>query len=301
MELIKPQKQKVWKWPAVANFTCGGIGTGFYLLALLVALPRNGDWLPLLLSSGDWFSLAFQAAVFKLLGPAFVAIGFAALTTEAGRPQRGINLFRHLRRSWMSRETLAFAIFAPFAALDWLVPNPTVRALAAFGAIFLMVCQGMIPYRARGVTAWNVSLMPIYFVTAGFATGGGLLFVVMALFGMLGQPVAQTLIGVELIALVANLLVWGLYVTRGEKDFRFATQELRSGKYLLGVVGVGHILPALLLLGFASSPIVLATAGLLALFGGAMQKWGIVIDAGYLHAIVLSAPQKSSERFVAAK
>lgn len=301
MELIKPQKQKVWKLPAVVNFTCGGIGTGFYLLALLVPLAKNGDWLALLQSNADWLSFAFQAALFKLLGPAFVAIGFVALTTEAGRPQRGINLFRHLRRSWMSRETLAFAIFVPFAALDWLVPNPILRAIAAFGAIFLMFCQGMIPYRARGVTAWNVSLMPIYFVTAGFATGGGLLLVVLTLFGLGTLPVMPTLVGVELIALIANLLLWALYLTRGERDFQFATQDLRDARYLLGIVVLGHALPVLLLAGFGSSPVVLAIAGLLALFGSAMQKWGIVIDAGYLRAIVLSAPQKFSERFVAAK
>src|SRR5574341_607336 len=131
MQLIKPQLQKVWKWPAATNFTTGGIGAGFYLVGLVLGLPRDQDWLAPFLAGQAWLLPAVWAALFKLVGPAFVGAGFIALTTEAGRPQRGINLFRHLRRSWMSRETLAFVIFAPFAALDWLMPNPIARAVAA--------------------------------------------------------------------------------------------------------------------------------------------------------------------------
>lgn len=302
MELIKPQKQKVWKWPAVVNFTCGGIGTGFFLLGLLVPLPHNGEWFALALqSNGAWLSLALIAAVFKLLGPVLVAIGFAVLTTEAGRPQRGINLFRHLRRSWMSRETLAFAIFAPFAALDWIAPEPILRALAALGALGLMISQGFIVYRARGVTAWNVSLMPIFFVTSGFATASGLLFIVMVQFGMLTLPVTQTWIVIALVAWVANALVWLVYLSRSNKTFRDATLDLRGVNYYLAIVGLGHALPALLALGvlggFAASSLVFAVVGLLAVFGGALQKWGIVIDAGYLRPIALSAPMKFAQRF----
>ncbi|RME43027.1 MAG: hypothetical protein D6791_16450, partial [Chloroflexi bacterium] len=114
MELIRPIKQTVWRWPAVAQFTLGGMGTGFYLLGLLIAARSGGD-MP------ESFVLA---AVFKLLGPALAALGFLALTTEAGRPSRGHNLLRHLRRSWMSRETLAGAVFIPAAFLDWLFPQP---------------------------------------------------------------------------------------------------------------------------------------------------------------------------------
>lgn len=308
MELIKPQKQKVWKWPAVVNFTCGGIGTGFYLLALLVTMPSNGNWLALVQANSDWFSLAFYTAVFKLVGPLIVAIGFAALTTEAGRPQRGINLFRHLRRSWMSRETLAFAIFAPFAVLDWLAPSPWLRAIAAIGAIFLMFCQGMIPYRARGVTAWNVSLMPIYFITSGFATGSGLLFVVLALLGMTNLSAMPTLfiaVWIATIALISDLFIWTLYLGLTDHGFQRATSELRKGRYLAGVIAAGHIFPALLfvgaLLGWWPPQYVLAMAGILCIFGGARSKWGIVIDAGYLRAIFLSVPQSFAQRLEAAK
>jgi hypothetical protein len=74
MELIGPQKQKVWKLPAVINFSCGGIGTGFYLVAFALMQAPGGDWLHTLLGT----------ALFKLPGPALVGLGFLALTTEAG-------------------------------------------------------------------------------------------------------------------------------------------------------------------------------------------------------------------------
>lgn len=306
MELIKPQKQKVWKWPAVVNFTCGGIGTGYFLLGLLVTLPHDGDWLALALqSNGAWLSLALLTAVVKLLGPVLVAIGFTALTTEAGRPQRGINLFRHLSRSWMSRETLAFAVFAPFAAFDWIFPTPIARLVAALGALALMISQGFIVYRARGVTAWNVSLIPIFFVSSGFATASGLLFVVMMLFGMLTQPLMPVWIVIALVAWVANAFVWLAYLNRSGKPFRDATLRLRSVNYHLAIVGLGHALPTLLLLGvlvgFAASSPIFVVAGLLAMFGGALQKWGIVMDAGYLRAITLSVPMSITQRFASSQ
>lgn len=299
MELISPQKQRVWKLPAVVNFSLGGMGTGLYLLALFVSLPADGNWLQALLSgSAVWFSLAFAATVFKLLGVALAGLGFVALTMEAGQPQRGINLFRHLRRSWMSRETLAFFLFAVFAGLDWLLPNPLLRALAAASAFFLMLAQGFIVYRARGVTAWNTPLMPLYFITCGVLTGAGLMLVVfnfMRVFVPLTSAVSFAWVGI--LAAVLNLAVWIIYLRTTDAAFQKAVAELRTQKALWQIVGVGHVLPALLLIPMAIGlvtpqgvlvlPLELL-AGALLIFGGVRQKYGIILEAGYLRAIVLS-------------
>ncbi len=284
MELIRPIKQTVWRWPAVAQFTLGGMGTGFYLLGLLI-VTRSGRDMP------ESFVLA---AVFRLLGPALAALGFLALTTEAGRPLRGINLFRHLRRSWMSRETLAGALFIPAAFLDWLFPHPALRALVAVAAAALMISQGFIVYRARAVTAWNVPVVPLLFVTAGFATGGGLMLLV-ALLG--GLPLTPTLAVIELILIGLNLAVWLYYLRWPDAAFQVATSALRRPNAQGLIVGIGHVLPAVLLMLVLLIPATgagstlrlgaAALAGLAVLVGGLGQKAGIILEAGYLRAIVL--------------
>lgn len=287
MELIPPTKQQVWKWPAVVNFTLGGMGTGFYLLGLLLGVQSGG---------------VVQVALFKLLGPLLASLGFLALTTEAGRPMRGYNLFRHLRRSWMSRETLAATIFIPAAAADWLFPHPLLRALAAAGALALMISQGFIVYRARGVTAWNVSLMPPLFITSGFTTGSGLMLV-LTLGRLHGSPGGVSLPLLSLAAVILNLAVWLLYVRTPDETFQRATGALRRQNALVLTVGLGHLLPALLLLIALPTSTAGATplqsgaavlAGLAILVGGASQKAGIILEAGYLRPIVLNMPRRQA-------
>lgn len=292
MELIRPMKQMVWRWPAVAQFTLGGMGTGFYLLGLLVAALQGGDMpQPPVLN-----------VVFKLLGPALASLGFLALTVEAGQPLRGHNLFRHLRRSWMSRETLAGAVFIPLAVLDWVFPHPALRALAAAGAIGLMVSQGFIVYRARAVTAWNVPLVPLFFATSGFATGGGLMLLVASFRQAPGTApgglvLRPDLVAIELFLVVLNLAVWLLYLRWPDDAFQEVTTVLRRPGALGLTAGVGHLLPALLLVlallapapehGSALQPIAAGLASLGIIVGGVSQKAGIILKAGYLRAIVL--------------
>lgn len=291
MELIGAQMQRVWKLPAVVNFSCGGIGTGFYLVGLLLAPAPGGNWLQSLLVS----------APFKLLGPALVGFGFLALSTEAGRPMRGFNLFRHLRRSWMSRETLAAAIFLPAAGLDWMFPNPGLRAIAAVAALALMLCQGFIVYRARGVTAWNTPLMPLLFTTSGLASGTGLALIVVPLFVGFSSQIVYAELPLAFVGLVTaglNASVWLVYSNLPGDAFRKATAVLHRGDRLALVIGVGHVLPMLLLAaGTLASPsgpsgIFLVVCGAALVLGGVSQKFGIIMEAGYLRAINLEMPAR---------
>jgi DMSO reductase anchor subunit len=281
MEMVRPMKQTTWSWPAVINFTLGGMASGFYLLSLLVVILQDG------------LVGASQPAAFKLVAPAVAGLGFLVLTLEAGRPWRSRYLLRHLGRSWMSRETLAGAIFIPTAVLDWFWSQPLLWGLAAVAALSLMISQGFIIYRARAVTAWNVPPMPLLFVTSGFATGSGLMLLVATNLLIL----APGMIGVAgLIWLVLDLAVWFFYLHRYyDTAFWEATQVLRHRSSLLLTVGVGHLLPILLLAVLALFPDLGAgllritewLAGLAIIIGGTAQKAGIIMQAGYLRSIVL--------------
>lgn len=265
--LIPAQKQTVWGWPAVVNFSLGGAGTGLYLVGALLA-SLQGLPLPWPVALGS---------------PALAALGLAVLTLEAGRPLRGLHLLRHLRRSWISREALAAAFFIPIAVLDGLLPHPALRALAVLAAAALLVSQGFILYGARGVTAWNVPLMPWFFVTSGLSAGAGLLSLVAP-----GQP--ASLLG--LLCGAANLAAWLAYLRLPGADFVHATRTLRTPHTLTVVVGIGHLVPLALLgitLGFAGASTVwaaLAGAGLV--LGATAPKAAILLKAGYLRPIRLS-------------
>ena len=47
--------------------------------------------------------------------------------------------------------------------------------IAGVAAVVFVISQAYIIYRARGVTAWNVPIIPFVFTTSSFVTGGGIL------------------------------------------------------------------------------------------------------------------------------
>ncbi|MDQ7029704.1 MAG: DmsC/YnfH family molybdoenzyme membrane anchor subunit [Ardenticatenia bacterium] len=286
MELIPPKKQTVWRWPAVVNFSLGGMGAGLYLWGLL--------W--------SWFQGELPTPfVFKVGGPLLVALGLLSLTHEAGRPLRGYNLWRHVRRSWMSREAVAAGVFIPLAVLDWLLPTPLLQGVAGLAALFFMAAQGFIPYRGRAVTAWHVSHVPVLFVTSGPMTGFGLV-AVLAAAGGFGVPVWLWWTGVFFV--LANLGVWLHYLQRPDEEFQRAVTALRRPAAMLWVVGVGHLLPFVLLAvgggAGAGGPgrLMALLAGAALLVGGTLQKAYLILEAGYLRAIAFGPvrpPRRASQ------
>ena len=284
VRLIRARRQTAWRWPAVVNFTLGGMAAGFYVLSSLVAVLQDVG-----------MHAESQPMWFRLLAPVLTGLAFLSLTIEAGQPLRGRYLLCHLRRSWMSRETLAGAVFILAAALDWLFPYPALRILAVAAAIGLMISHGFIVYRSRGMTAWNVPIVPLLFVTSAFAMGSGLLLLLGR--GWLAQGYGSLIVG--LICVVLDLGVWLLYLRwSGDAAFREATKPLRHPISQIVVVGIGHLLPILLLLaalGYSARTrlgyIVAAVAGLAMVVGGMGQRAGMVLRAGYLREIVQGQPK----------
>lgn len=273
-EIIPPKKQTVWRWPAVINFSLGGMGAGLYLWGLLLSLLQ-----------GQWPA----SFAFKVGAPLLVGLGLLSLTHEAGRPLRGIHLWRHVRSSWMSREAVAAGIFMPLAVLDWLFPHPALRAVAGLAALFFMIAQGFIPYRGRGVTAWYVPHVPLMFATSGPMTGFGLLVILASISGFVVPPLLWWL---GVLFIVANAAVWWHYLQRPDELFQRAVATLRQPTAMFWVIGVGHVLPFVFLVVAGAAGPAEGAARLLALVGGAallvggtLQKAYLILEAGYLRPI----------------
>ena len=262
------EKQNVWQLPAVLNLTLGGIGAGFYLLSLFLIFPQSSEWTQ---------SLA-QTAATKLLGPFLVSVGLLSLTTEAGHPMKSIYLLRNLRYSWMSREALAAGVFILAAGLDWLLPSPILRGMAALAGLAFIISQGMIVWRASGVFTWTAAIVPWFFLTCGLATGGGLMLIVSTFFSW--TSIASLPLVMMIIAL-ANGLVWLMYLRTPGKVFQQDIAQLRQASHIAMTLGIGHLLPIILLILAAavSLPLAQPIAGLALIFGGVMQKFAFSFQA----------------------
>jgi hypothetical protein len=269
--LLPAAPQALWGWPAVANFTLGGLGAGLYPMAAVVgpgATLRVAAW----------------------LAPLLVLAGLAAVATEAGRPLRGARVLRRVRSSWMSRELWLGGIFAGLAAATMLVPGAAVRGLAAAAGLALALAQGEILRHARGVAAWAVPPVPVLFVTSALASGAALLVLLEAARGRAPAPP----LGAVLATLILHLGVWAVFLTwSAEPAFVDGVRPLRDTAGLLVGVGGGLLLPALLAaLAIAAPPLgpaLAAAAGVGALAGQAWAKAALVRRAGQLRAITLPA------------
>jgi DMSO reductase anchor subunit len=274
MEVIPPPRQTLWGWPAVVNFVLGGLGAGWYIVAALAAgLERSPS-----VMAASW------------VAPVLVLAGFAAVAAEAGRPLRGPRVLTRLRTSWMSRELLAGIVFVALVAADLAFPLRLHRAQAVVAAVLLALAQGFMVRRARGVTAWDVPLMPLLFLLSALLSGSGAYLLVDALAGRSPIP---AVIGVTLLLIVGAFVVWARYLAwTSEAAYRRAIAPLREGRSAVVIDGAGYGLPLLLGLLALAAPAVagplVGLAGALLVAGQGYAKARLILAAGHLRPITLA-------------
>ncbi|MEE8433968.1 MAG: DmsC/YnfH family molybdoenzyme membrane anchor subunit [bacterium] len=295
-----PELQQTWHGLATANFFCGTTGMALFILGTICGWLGTEAYAPLFEladkpGSPGVFSIGgFSMAAFNwrhltgLLGPALVAIGLLSVAAEAGRPFRGFNVIRNFRNSWMSRESVFAIAFIVLAGLDTLLlASPVVQTLAGMTGLGLALCQGLILRTAKGVPAWSVPIMPHHFAASGLASGMGAYLIVAGLFHsqILIEGISPYVVGLGLIAL--NLAIWWRYLTTPPHTptFTRSVEVLRRPSYLAGIVGLGGLLPAMLLVaGLVSAQTVPAApilAGAAMLTGGLIAKIALIQKAAF--------------------
>jgi formate-dependent nitrite reductase membrane component NrfD len=279
VELIPAQRQWLWGWPAVANFTLGGIGAGLYGTAVLAAS----------------FERAPAVALCSWLAPLFVLAGFAAVAGEAGRPLRGPRVLLRVRTSWMSRELWLGGAFVLLAVADMVFPLGILRVLALAVVLLLALAQGFILRRSRGVAAWDVRIMPWLFLLSAAVSGSGayMLFEVLA-----GRAVAPAVLVASTGFLILGFWAGRAYVaTPAGHAFREATASLRAGSAGRIAAGLGGALPlvalALALASPATAGPAAALAGFCMLAGQIHVKTELIVRAGFLRPITVAGLRMS--------
>jgi DMSO reductase anchor subunit len=274
MEMIPAQRQSLWGWPAVVNFALGGLGAGWYVVAVLAAgLERSPG-----VTAASWAT------------PVLVLAGFAAVAGEAGRPLRGPRVLMRLRTSWMSRELLVGIAFVLLVAADLAFPLRLHRAQAIVAAALLALAQGFIVRRARGVAAWDVPIMPVLFLLSALVSGAGAYLLVEV---AAGRPAAPALIGAVLALVVVAFVAWARYLAwTSAESYARAVAPLREGRAALVITGAGYGLPLLLGLLALAAPAVagpaLGLVGALLVAGQVYAKARLILAAGQLRPITLA-------------
>ncbi len=278
----------------MSNFFCGPAGIGLFILGTICGWIGQESYAPLFSLwnlPGSLAGFSLDAVNFRhltgLLGPILVGIGLLSVAAEAGRPFRGFNVFRNAVNSWMSRESVFAMGFIVLAGLDTvLLAHPAVQTLAGLAGLGVAISQGMILRNSKGVPAWSVPIMPHHFVASALATGMGGYLVITPLINpeLLLSPTPY-LVGTGLIAL--SLTLWLLYLS-GEPHtatFSHSIAVLKRPSYLAGIVGLGHVLPALILLSalaFPERPMALPVlAGLAMLAGGLIARIALIMKAAF--------------------
>jgi phenylacetyl-CoA:acceptor oxidoreductase 26-kDa subunit len=273
VELIPPQRQMLWGWPAVVNFVLGGLGAGWYAIALLAAgLERSP-----------------AVTVASWAAPALVLAGFAAVASEAGRPLRGLRVLTRVRTSWMSRELALGGTFVLLVVLDLALRLWWCRAVALVAALLLAVAQGFILRRARGVPAWDVPLMPTVFLLSALLSGGG---VWLAMEALGGHPIGPWRLGALLALVVMGFAAWTRYLNwSSDRVFVRAVAPLQERRAAAAIEQFGYAVP--LVLGLVALAVpgaavpLLALAGLSLIAGQVNAKTRLILAVGQLRPITL--------------
>jgi DMSO reductase anchor subunit len=280
--MLPARQQALWGWPAVIDFALGGLGAGWYVVALLAAgLERSPG-----VTAASWAA------------PVLVLAGFAAASGGAGRPLRGPRGLAGLRTSWMSRERLIGVAFAALVIADLIFPLRLHRVQAAAAAVLLALAQGFILRRARAIPAWSVSSMPLLFLGSALLSGAGAHLLLEA--GAGRAPARGLVLGV-LVLIAGGFVGWAhnLFGTPGAA-FAQAVAPLREGAGGVFIAVAGYGLPLLLgaLAAIAphAAPPALGVAGALLVAGQLCTKARLIRSAGLLRPITLAIASPRARR-----
>ena len=277
--IIPPTRQDVWGWPAIAVFTLGGLGAGFYIMSAVEQLMRAGS-----------HSLS-RPVLFAPLGILISAAGFIILVIEIGRPLRSIYVIRNIKSAWISRELIFFSGFACLVLLHNTFPSSFLwMASVSMGGCFIL-SQGFIVFRSKGVEAWNVPVVPLLFLMSGLLSGyGGVLL--LAALGYI--PVSRKLVAMGVVLLFVRAAIWVIYIFWSRTvAFISSTKKFRIPARFVFFTLLTFGVPVVLLIytsGYGKTQLantLVAVTGSLIIFSGFVEKFELLRSGGELRGVTL--------------
>ncbi len=263
-----------WHWPIPAYMVTKGIASGvFGILALQVLVPG--------------LSLSADLPVVGGIALVMLAVTLGLLVYDLDRPDRFFYLLvRPQWRSWVARAAWILSAFAAaaggwyalelaatsgWARIDVVALRPWLAAITLPASILAATYTAFLFAQAEGRDLWQSPALPVQVFLHAAALGTGTLAAVAP-----GDPTLPLAFGVAVAASLLVTLVADLTVAQPSELARRAARDMTSGRYAVaywaGGIGLGHLLPLVLLLaGAPAGALVSASVGL---FG---WSWALVM------------------------
>jgi Fe-S-cluster-containing dehydrogenase component/formate-dependent nitrite reductase membrane component NrfD len=270
------EHERPWAWPVPVYFWAKSISAGaLWVPALAVAF------------GAEWLRGKLGLAL-ALVALAFMALTVVLLVGDLARRERFLNvLFRPQGRSWLARGAWFLvgytALAAVYGAAEYAGASRAAHLLlgpAALGGVLAAIYTAFLFGQCEGCDLWQTPLLPLHLLVQGALASGGLL----AFLALGGAPV---LCRTAMLALAAGLVLHALLLL-GEFGIRHTTDNARyaarlivsgpfRGTFWLGAVGLGLVVPAVLLAAGGAVPALVAAAGAAVLLGLLAFEWCFVM------------------------
>ena len=279
------QHKVPWHWPVPAYLVTKGIGTGiFMVLALAWGL--------------DWFRFdPVVAVVAGFLSLLFVGITTGLLVYDLEKPERFLYiLLRPQWKSWLTRGAVLLISFTVVGGLWWLYELggllfdydlPGLRAVFLWVglplAIGVAVYTAFLFAQAEGRDLWQSPLLPFHLVVQALMMGSGMMLL-LDLFIDLPRGMREVIVTLFIAALIVDLfvtLVGEFSIPHASEVAAKAAHEISHGRYKnhfwWGSIGLGHVLPLLLVWLFTDVVLVGAVTAVFAAVGLYLYEYAFVM------------------------
>lgn len=274
-------RQHEWKWLVITALFLTGSGSGLFFLSLVAG-----------------FVLGMVVGVVMVMG------GCLFLLLDLSRPQTAWRLISRPGTSWMSRGVIGITTFCALGIVlsavlagepgswsslgaPWVSGSTGMMALGFFAgvaALFVATYPGFLLGNMRSISFWNSAYIPALFLASSLLGGFGVLYLLpLNWHGLPWLPflknIGLVLVVFELILLVS--LTWLTLPGATSDSVNLLTQGSLRGQFFIGLLGLGLILP-LVLLGLVSLGVGIIS---FLLFEGVLHLIGVFL----LRYLILSA------------
>ncbi len=153
------KQQSVWtKWIALAFFF-GKIGSGIFILAVLLNTPL----------------IALAGILIENIGKG------GSLLVHLGRPERFWRAMTRPNTSWIARTVWAMGIFTVISIIYLLLPTGSqawefFRVLAIISAVVVAITDGFVMNDSPAIPLWNTAMIPFLFLLYSLLGGTSIFF-----------------------------------------------------------------------------------------------------------------------------
>jgi len=255
-----PQKGILWGWEVSAYVWTKAISAGAILIPAIAFLVFGFDFTSEAINWSVGISLL-----------ALIATGIL-LIKDLDRPDRFLYvLLRPHWKSWLVKGGYAITVFGGLTTLlglsnifGWNALITPVLVATSLVAIIVAVYTAFLFAQAKGRDLWQSKLAPFHMLNHALMAGAAI-FLLVGIFVESFDAIAPLLKSILIITLVINgmIMLIELLGKHNSIPLRLTVESIKNGRFknrfYLFVLGIGHIVPLLLLLfGGYSAPIVSA-------------------------------------------